>query len=90
MHNYSPLHYACISPVFTPLQVLDLHDYSPLHYACIWGWLSTATLLLTEGADVNQLNVTGQNCLMIAAECVMAAGVASIDVIVMSSRDAIA
>lgn len=46
--------------------VLDFMDYSVLHYACMLGWRDTAEFLLTKGADPRQLNVLGQNCLMLA------------------------
>lgn len=46
--------------------VLDFMDYSVMHYACMLGWKDTAEFLLTKGADPRQLNVLGQNCLMLA------------------------
>ncbi|KAJ1449184.1 ankyrin repeat-containing domain protein [Pelagophyceae sp. CCMP2097] len=47
---------------------LDYHGHSPLHLACVWGWASTAKLLLEHGADPERANVQGQNALMAAAE----------------------
>lgn len=47
---------------------LDFLDYSPLHYACMLGWKETVEALLAKGADYHQVNVLGQNCLLLAVK----------------------
>jgi hypothetical protein len=46
----------------------DFHDFTPLHYACMWGWTSTAKLLMQEGADINAKNSVGRTPFMFAVE----------------------
>ena len=46
----------------------DFHDYTCLHYAAMWGWASSAKMLLDGGADVNAITLTGRTPLMLAVE----------------------
>mmetsp|Transcript_24607 Transcript_24607/g.46233 ORF Transcript_24607/g.46233 Transcript_24607/m.46233 type:complete len:473 (+) Transcript_24607:180-1598(+) len=47
---------------------LDFHNYSPLHYAVIWGWDDIVEYLVEKGADIEQLDIVGDNCLMLACK----------------------
>ena len=47
---------------------LDFHNYSPLLFAVIWGWLDIVKLLLDKGAKVDQVDVVGETCLMLAVK----------------------
>jgi serine/threonine-protein phosphatase 6 regulatory ankyrin repeat subunit A len=46
----------------------DFHDFTLLHYACMWGWVSTAKVLLNYGADINAQTIVGKTSLMYAVD----------------------
>jgi len=46
----------------------DYHEYTALHYATIWGWTDAVKMLLEYGANVEAVNLQGENVLMIASE----------------------
>ena len=47
---------------------LDFHNYSPLHYAAMWGWVEVMEALVEKGADLEQVNVVGDNVLLLACQ----------------------
>jgi len=47
---------------------LDFLDFTALHYACMLGWKDTVELLLSNGAEHDQVNAMGVNALMFAVK----------------------
>jgi len=58
----------CLIDEGADVNKLDFHDYSPLHYAAMWGWVEVMEALIEKGASLEQINVVGDNVLLIACQ----------------------
>lgn len=46
----------------------DFQDFTALHYAAMWGWTTTAKLLMEKGGDINAITSAGRTPLMYAVD----------------------